>query len=290
MSSFIDYSALGIAAGGVYALIALGFVVIFKSSKTFNFAMGEMMTLAAYLFFTCVVTFEMNFVVGFAVAIAGSIVVALAIERFALRPMIGRPVIAVVMVTFGIGSMMRGLIGLIWGAQELQVPSFLSRDPVMLGEIFIPGKTARAFAIAVVIVVSLVLYLRHSRAGVALRAAAYEQITAYSMGIDVRRIIAFTWVIAAITGAISGILMANVNALSPHLGVVALNVLSVVILGGLNSIGGVLVAGLIVGWLEAVTGLWIGTEWRDITPYVMVLLLLLVRPTGLFGTREVERI
>ncbi len=176
------------------------------------------------------------------------------IERFALRPMMGRPFIAIVMVTFGIGSIIRGMVGMIWGPNDLQIPAILSRSPVMLGDIFIPGKTARAFAIAVVIVGALIAFLRYSRAGIALRAAAADQITAYSMGIDVRRVIAFTWVIAAVTGCISGILMANVNTLTPHLGLVALNVLSVVILGGMNSIGGVLVAGFIIGWLEAVTG------------------------------------
>jgi branched-chain amino acid transport system permease protein len=287
---FLEYSAVGIASGGIYALIALGVVVIFKSSKTFNFAMGEMMMISAYLFYTAAVTFSMGLFMGVVVALAGSIVIALLIERLALRPMMGRPFIAIVMVTFGVASIMRGVAGMVWGPNDLQIPAILARTPVMLGSVFIPGKTARAFAIAVVIVVGLIAFLRYSRAGVALRAAAASQITAYSMGIDVRRVITFTWVIAAITGCISGILMANINTLTPHLGVVALNVLAVVILGGMNSIGGVLIAGFIVGWLEAVTGLMLGTEFREITPYILCLLVLLVRPTGLFGTKEIERI
>jgi len=289
-SAFLEYSAVGIAAGGIYALIALGIVVIFKSSRTFNFAMGEMMMLSAYFFYTAAVTFSFGIFFGVVVAMIGSIAVALLIERLALRPMMGRPFIAIVMVTFGIGSIIRGIVGMIWGPNDLQIPAILARTPVMIGDIFIPGKTARAFAIAVVMVAALIAFLRYSRAGIALRAAAADQITAYSMGIDVRRVIAFTWIIAAITGCISGILMANVNTLTPHLGLVALNVLSVVILGGMNSIGGVLVAGFIIGWLESVTGWVLGTEFREITPYILVLLLLLVRPTGLFGTKEIERI
>lgn len=287
---FLEYSTVGIASGGIYALIALGIVVIFKSSRTFNFAMGEMMMLSAYFFYTAAVTFSMGILFGIVAALIGSVAVSLLIERLALRPMIGRPFIAIVMVTFGIGSIIRGIVGMIWGPNDLQIPAILSRSPVLLGSIFIPGKTARACAIAVVIVISLIAFLRYSRAGIALRAAAADQITAYSMGIDVRRIIAFSWVIAAVTGCISGILMANVNTLTPHLGLVALNVLSVVILGGMNSIGGVLVAGFIVGWLESVTGWILGTEFREITPYILALLVLLVRPTGLFGTKEIERI
>ena len=290
LQQFVEYSIVGIAAGGVYALIALGIIVIFKSSRTFNFAMGEMMMLSAYFFYAAAVTLALGPVLGLIAALAGSIAVALVIERVAIRPMLGRPFIAVVMVTFGVGSIIRGVVGMIWGPNEMQIPAILSRSPFMLGDIFVPGKTARAFAIAVVIVMALIAYLRYSRAGVALRAAAADAITAYSMGIDVRRVIAFTWVIAAITGCISGVLMANVNTLTPQLGVVALNVLAVVILGGLNSIGGVLVSGFIIGWLEAITGLVLPTEFREITPYVLALIVLLVRPNGLFGSREVERI
>ena len=289
MVIFAEYSAVGIAAGGIYALIALGTVVIFKSSQTFNFAMGEMMMMSAYFFYTAAVTFALGPFFGMIAALIGSIAVALIIERFALRPMMGRPFIAIVMVTFGIGSIIRGIVGMIWGPNSLDIPAILARTPVMIGGLFIPGKTARAFAIAVVIVGSLIAFLRYSRAGIALRAAAADQITAYSMGIDVRRVIAFTWVIAAITGCISGVLMANVYSLTPSLGLVALNVLSVIILGGMNSIGGVLIAGFIIGWLESVTGWLLGTEFREITPYVLALLILLVRPTGLFGTAEIER-
>lgn len=287
---FIEYSIVGIAAGGIYALIALGIIVIFKASRTFNFAMGEMMMLSAYFFYAASVTFALGPVIGMIVALAGSIVIALIIERVAIRPMLGRPFIAIVMVTFGIGSIIRGIVGMIWGPNELSIPAILSRSPFMLGDIFVPGKTARAFAIAVVIVVGLIAYLRFSRAGVALRAAAESAVTAYSMGINVRSVVAFSWIIAAITGCISGVLMANVNTLTPHLGMIALNVLSVVILGGMDSIGGVLVAGFIIGWLEAITGLFLPTEYREITPYVLVLIVLLIKPTGLFGGKEVERI
>jgi branched-chain amino acid transport system permease protein len=290
MEFFWDYSAIGIAAGGVYALIALGIVVIFKSSQTFNFAMGEMMTLSAYLFYTFAVTYSFGIAFGLIAALIGSIFVALLIERTVLRPMMGRPFIAIVMVTFGVGGILRGITSIIWGPEDLMVPSLLARAPVMLGEVLIPGKTARAFAIAVFIVISLIVYLRYSRAGIALRAAAADQITAYSMGIDVRRVIAFSWAIAAITGCISGVLIANVNSLTPHMGLIVLNVLSVIILGGMNSIGGVLVAGLIIGWLEAMTGMLLGSQYREITPYILVLLVLVFRPTGLFGTKEIERI
>lgn len=287
---FLEYSILGIAAGGIYALIALGFIVIFKASETFNFAMGEMMMVAGYLFYTSAVLLQLEWYVSLAIAIAGSIIIAAIMERFVLRPMMGRPIIALVMVTFGVGIMLRGIVPMFYGSEALQIPSLVARDPIIIGQLLIPGKTARAALIAVGIVVALILFFRYSRIGVALRATASDQITSYAMGINVRWIFAFTWIIAAIIGAFAGILMASINSLTASLGLVALNVLAVVILGGLNSIGGVLIAGLIIGWLEAITGYLFGAEWRDITPYILALLVLMIRPHGLFGTKPIERI
>ena len=151
MTIILDYSALGIATGGLYALIALGIIVIFRASHTFNFAMGEMMTLSAYFFYTIAVTYSFGIVAGLIASAIGSVIVALLIERAVLRPMVGQPFIAIVMVTFGVGSVLRGVMSLIWGPMDRQVPALLARDPVMLGEIFIPGKSARAFAIAVIL-------------------------------------------------------------------------------------------------------------------------------------------
>lgn len=287
---FLEYSLLGIAAGGIYALIALGFIVIFKASQTFNFAMGEMMMVAGYVYYTCAVLLHLDWYLSLFAATGVSIIIAVIMERFILRPMMGRPIISLVMVTFGVGIMLRGIVPMFYGSEALQIPSMVARDPVIIGQLLIPGKTARAFMVAVGIVVGLILFFRYSRIGVALRATASDQITSYAMGINVRWIFAFTWIIAAIIGAFSGILMASINSLTASLGLVALNVLAVVILGGLNSIGGVLIAGLIIGWLEAITGYVFGSAWRDITPYILALVVLLIRPNGLFGTKPIERI
>lgn len=285
----LEYALLGMASGSVYALVALGFVVIFRASKVFNFAMGEMMMAGAYIFFAADMM-GLGTALAFALALAGSVLIALVIERFALRPMLGRPLIAILMVTFGVGTMLRGAASLMFGGESRQVPSILARDPVFIGELLIPGQIARSFLIALVLVVVLVSFLRYSRAGVALKATASDHTTAYSMGINVAKVMAFTWGLAALTGGIAGILIANVNGLTPHMGVAAFSVLAVVILGGLDSIAGALVAGLIVGVLESLTALWLGTEWREVTPYIVVLAVLLVKPTGLFGSREAVRI
>jgi branched-chain amino acid transport system permease protein len=289
-SLILEYAVLGLASGGVYGLVALGFVVIFRASKVFNFAMGEMMMVSAYIFYAADAVLGVGLLTSLALALAGSMVVALLIERFALRPMLGRPLIAILMVTFGVGTMLRGVVSLIWGGEPRQVPSLLARDPVFIGEILIPGQIARSFFIALLVVAGLVAFLRYSRAGTALKATAADRTTAYSMGIDVVKVMSLTWVVAAISGGLSGILIANVNGLSPHMGVAAFSVLAVVILGGLDSIAGALVAGLLIGMLESLTSFWLGTEWREVTPYIVVLAVLLFKPTGLFGSSETERI
>ena len=287
---FIEYSLVGIAAGGIYTLVALGSILIFKASGVFNFAMGEMMMFGAYSFLLFSVQLKLHWAIGMALAILVSCVLAWIIERAVLRPMLGQPVISLVMVTFGIGFVLRGIASLVFGTVSYQLPEILARDPFMIVGIFMPGKAGRGFLLSVGICVALIVFFRFSRIGIALRATAADQITAFSMGINVRGIFGLAWMAAAAAGTVAGVIAASVASLTPELGAIALSVLAVVILGGMNSIGGVLVAGLLIGWLESITGYLLGGAYRDITPYVAVLIMLMIRPHGLFGTKPVERI
>lgn len=287
---FVEYTLAGIAAGGVYTLVGLGFVLIFKASGVFNFAMGDMMMAGAYVFYLCAVILDLHWAIALVIALGFSCALAWAIEATVLRRMLGQPVIAVVMVTFGIGFVLRGIASIGFGSEAYQLPPLLARDPFIVGGIFIPGKAARGFALAVGLCGAIILFLKFSRVGVALRATAADQITAYSMGIDVRWIFALAWMTAACVGTVAGIIAASVTSLTPDLGTIGLNVIAVVILGGLNSVGGVILAGLLVGWLEAMTSAYLSGSLREITPYIAVLAMLMIRPYGLFGTRPVERI
>ena len=287
---FIEYTLAGIAAGGVYTLVGLGFVLVFKASGVFNFAMGDMMMAGAYVFYLCAVILDLHWVAALVIAVGFSCALAWFIEATVLRRMLGQPVIAVVMVTFGIGFVLRGIAAIAFGSEAYQLPALLARDPFIVGGIFIPGKAARGFALAVGLCAAIILVLRYSRLGIALRATAADQITAYSMGINVRRVFAAAWMTAAAVGTIAGIIAASVTSLTPDLGTIGLNVMAVVIQGGLNSVGGVIVAGLFVGWLEAMTSAYGPGNLREITPYIAVLAMLMIRPHGLFGTRPVERI
>jgi branched-chain amino acid transport system permease protein len=286
----IEYSVIGVASGSMYVLAALGFVIIFKSTNIFNFAMGEMMMFGAYLFFAATVQFRLGWPIGLVLALAGSVVVAIVIERALLQPLLGQPVIVLVLVTLGVGSMLRGIAGLIWGPDIVQLPDFLPRAPIFIGDLLVPGKLAWGSLSVGIIAVLFILYYRFSRAGIAIRATSSDQLTAEGMGINIRRIFTLTWAIGGVLAACAGIVVGSLNGITPTLGLVALNVLAVVMLGGMTSVGGVVIAGIFIGWVETLVGAYLGAAWQAFMPYLIVLLVMTVKPTGLFGERQIERI
>ncbi len=290
MHQIIEISIIGLASGSLYVLGALGFVIIFKSSNVFNFALGEMMMIAAYLCFTMTVQLSFGWEVGLLVAIVGSILIALVVERGMLQPLLGKPVIVLVMVTLGVGSIMRGIAGLFWGPDIVQLPEILPRTPVFLGDILVPGRLAWGFVVVGIIAAAFMAYYHFSRAGLAIRATSSDQVTAETMGINIRRIFSLTWAITGVLVAVSGIIFGMLNGITPTLGLVALNVLAVVMLSGLTSVGGVVVAGLFIGWIETIVGFYLGAAWQSFVPYLVVLLVMFIRPTGLFGEQRIERI
>jgi len=290
LTELAEYMIIGIGAGSLYALGALGFVIINKASNVFNFAMGEMMMIGAYFFYAGSVQFGLPLYAAAALALVAGGLLALLLERVLLRPLLGQPPVVLVMVTFGTASMLRGVAGLVWGPDIVQLPDLLPRRPVFLGDVLIPGKLAWGTAFMLVVGVLFILYYRYSRAGIAIRATASDQMTAEGLGIDIRRVFAFSWGVAGVLATAAGIVAGSINGLTPQLGTVALEVLAVVMLAGLTSVTGVLAAGVLVGLLETFIGVYGGNAWQQFVPYLLVLAVMMVRPTGLFGGRLVERI
>ena len=288
--TFAEFSLVGLASGGLLALIALGFVLVYKGTRVINFAMGEFMMIGAYLFWTFAVPLKLDWWFALALTVAGIALVAAVVERLVLRPLSGQPTISIVMATIGLAGLLHGLAEGIWGGKDLALPQILPRKPLLLGDVMLQGQVLWSFVIAVGLIAAFTAYFRFSRNGVAMRAAASDPVTAYAMGIDVRRTSRLTWIFAGVTGAVAGIIVASMTSLTPSLGNVALGVLAVIILGGLDSIAGAIIAGLIVGWLESITVMLFGGLARDVVPYVVVLVILMVRPYGLFGTRDIERL
>ncbi len=290
MNLFLEFSLIGLASGGIYVLAALSFVIVYKATNIFNFATGEMMMFGTYFFYLFDTQLGFGWVAGLGMGLASAALLALVIERAMLRPLLGRPHIVLVMVTFGVGSILRGFAGLIWGPNVRQLPEVLPRKPIFLGDILVPGKLAWGFVAAGVIAGLFMLYYKFSRAGTAIRATSTDQVTAESLGINIRAVFLLAWALAGLLTAASGIITASVNGVTPQLGLVALNVLAVVMLAGMTSVGGVVIAGLFVGWMETIVGAYLGAAWQSFIPYLVVLIVMFVKPSGLFGEQRVERI
>ena len=287
---FGEISLAGLAMGGLYALIALGFVIIYKATRVINFAIGEIMMFAAYLFLAFAGGMEMSPWIALPLAVIGGSILGGVIEKTMIRPMLGESPISVVMVTIGIASILVGLVEFIWTADPQLLPNFLPREPVFIGELYLAPKIAYGFLIGSALLIVYLLYFRFSRGGVALRATASDQAAAYSMGINVRRVINMAWVFGSLAASLAGVLVAATGGLSPQFGIIGLSVLVVVIVGGLDSILGALVAGVFIGWLETVAGAYLGGEYRMPATFLVLAIILVIRPYGLFGTHEIERV
>ncbi len=287
---FGEISLAGLAMGGLYALIALGFVIIYKATRVINFAIGEIMMFAAYLFLAFAGGMQLSPWIAVPLAVLGGALLGGVIEKVMIRPMLGESPIAVVMVTIGIASILVGLVELIWTADPQLLPEFLPRQPVFIGELYLAPKIAYGFVIGMVVLALYLLYFRFSRGGVALRATASDQAAAYSMGINVRRVFNLAWVFGSLAAALAGILVAATGGLSPQFGIIGLSVLVVVIVGGLDSIVGALVAGVFIGWLETVAGAYLGGAYRMPATFAVLAIILIFKPYGLFGTHEIERV
>lgn len=290
MSEFLEYSLLGLLSGGVMALIALSFVLIYKGTGVVNFAIGEVMMLGAYLYYAAAVSFELPPVVAFIVSILGISILAVLVERAVLRPLSGQPGVSVMMATIGMASIMHGGVEAIWGGDTYAPPSLLPRTPLLLGEVLIPGTVLGNFAIATLLIVGFLLFFRYSKTGVALRATASDPVTAATLGININYASRLTWILAGSVGTVAGVLIASSAGLSPALAAAALGVFAAIILGGMDSVLGAIVASLIIGLVESLAAGYLGGKARDIVPYVVVLLILVVRPYGIFGTRTIERL
>jgi branched-chain amino acid transport system permease protein len=290
MELFIQLTLTGLTNGAILSLAALGFVLIYKSSDVINFAQGEFLLVGAYVTFAMVAQFGLFWPLGMLLALLVSIGLGVVVERLVLRPMIGEPIISVIMITIGLSSLLRALVSTVWGNLPKAFPPFIPSHPVKIFSATVGADRLWAIAIAILMLGLFTFFFRRSREGIAMRAVADDQQAALSMGISVKKIFAWAWSIAAVTAAIGGALIANIVGVSGELSGFGLRVFPVVILGGLDSVPGAIVGGVIIGLLEAYTGGYIGQGLNTVIPFVVLILILMVRPYGLFGQEIIERV
>lgn len=292
---FLQLVINGVVVGSVYALVALGFVIIFKSTSVVNFAQGEFLLLGAYISLAVVSQTSMPFWVAVVVTLLFSVALGMLIERLILRPMIGEPVISVIMVTLGLSSLLKAVVQGIWGTDTRPFPEIFPSTPVQIGPLPVSQGYIYSVVCVAILLLLFTLFFKYSRAGIAMRATAFSQQVAQSMGISVRRMFALAWAIAAVVSAIGGILLGGVRGgVDAALAAIGLKVIPVVILGGLDSIIGAIVGGLIVGVLENLAGGYLdpifGGGVKEVAPFVVLVLILMIKPYGLFGKVHIDRV
>jgi branched-chain amino acid transport system permease protein len=290
MELFIQLTLTGLTNGAVLSLAALGFVLIYKSSDVINFAQGEFLLVGAYLTYAMVAQFGIAWPIGVLLTMVMAIILGILVERFVLRPMIGEPIISVIMVTIGLSSVMKAIVNAIWGTYGRPFPPFIPSRPVQIFGATIGMDRLWAILISLVLLGIFTVFFRRSKQGVAMRAVADDQQASLSMGISVKRIFAWAWSIAAVTAAIAGGIVANIVGVSGELASFGLRVFPVVILGGLDSIPGAIIGGMIIGLLETYTGGYIGQGLNQVLPFIVLIMILMVRPYGLFGQEIIERV
>ena len=284
----------GVLIGLMYSLIALGFVLVYKATDAINFAQGEFVMLAGFIIAGMTVLAGAPFWAGVAIAVAGMVAFGFGLERIVLRPLIGRPIIAVIMATIGLATVLRGAAPLFFGAETRSIVLPISEEPFAFGPLTLPPVQVAGALVSLAFLAGFTWFFMKSRMGVAMRAVADNQQVAMAMGIHVERYFAIAWGMAGIVSALGGLAWGALLGVDVHLALIGLKVFPVVILGGLDSVLGAIVGGLIVGVVENLAAGYldplVGGGTKDFAPYVLMILMLMIRPYGIFGKRRIERV
>ena len=277
----------GIAQGCIYGLIALGVVLIYKATETVSFAQGELMMLGAFGGFVAMTALGFPFWLAFAAAVVAMGAFGVALERLVIRPILGQPAFSIVMLTIGIGYVARGAITMVpgIGTETHTLPVPYKDQTWNLGTLVLNVEQMVIIAATVVLSGALYALFRYSKVGVAMQAASQNQIAAYYMGIPVKRLNGLVWGLAAAVAAVAGLLLAPITFVHANMGFIGLKAMPAAVVGGFGSLPGAIVGGLIIGIVEALSGFYLPEGFKDIAAYVVVLVMLVVKPNGLFGEK-----
>jgi branched-chain amino acid transport system permease protein len=299
MAYFLQLAFAGIAQGCIYALIGLGFSIIFKASEVINFAQGDLLLVGAYVVSAGVFEWHLPFLVALLLGLLITVLIGLIFERLVLRRMIGRPVFTILMITIGLDIILRTVVMIIWGSQTTPAATpFSLTSGFTLSGVHLGANDLWTIAVTVVLCAALFYFFRYTRYGLAMRATALDQEAALAVGIDIRTVYALAWALAAAIATLGGVFLAiDSLTIDPNFGNAALVAFPAIILGGLDSVSGAVVGGIVIGLTQVLTAGYesriasiVGAGVHEITPYLIMIVILLIRPYGLFGSRKVERI
>jgi branched-chain amino acid transport system permease protein len=287
LAQFLQLTFSGIAIGCVYALVALGFVLIYKATETVNFAQGDLMMLGGFFAYTATTLIGLPYWVGIILALVAMALFGMLTERIVLRPVLGQAQFTVVMVTIGVGYVARGVVTMMpgWGTDTFKIVTPFAEQVVNIGGAALALDQLMIIVDTAILCLILFLFFRYSRIGIAMQATSQNQLAAYYMGIPVRRINTLIWGLSAAVAAFAGILLAPITFVHANMGFIGLKAFPAAVVGGFGSIPGAIVGGLIIGLVESFAGFYLPEGFKDIAAYIVVLLVLMVKPSGLFGEK-----
>jgi len=285
----------GLVVGTLYGVVAMSFVLIYKATQVVNFAQGELLLIGAWVCWWLLTKYQMPFYLGIPITLVFMFLFGIAIQVVILRPMIGEPIISVIMVTFGVASVIRGFLNMTWGSDTRPFPVLFSQQPIHFGPVPVSPVHLWSFVVVMALLAGFSVFFRFSTTGMAMRATADNQQVALSLGVSVKWIFALSWCIATVVSALAGIILGSVRGgVDFSLADLGLKVFPVVILGGLDSIPGAIIGGVLIGVLENLAGGYLdpilGGGVKEVAPFVALVVILMLRPHGFFGKREIERV
>jgi branched-chain amino acid transport system permease protein len=287
MTELTQFVVTGLAVGMVYALIALGFALVWKSTGVANLALGQLVLICSWFTFSMMQQAHLPVWLAFPAVIIFAVILGWSIERFALRPLIGQPILSLIAVTLGIGYFISGLVSFVWPQSIGALPRIFPSAPLHIGGAVISQEYVWAAAISLLMFGLLTVFYKYHRMGIAMRATADDQMAVQACGIPVTRIFSMSWMFA-------GILISSIGGISNGLVETGLKTFSVVILGGLDSFGGAMIAGPIIGLAKSLgTGYltpFVWSEFGEVIPYIIIVIVIIFKPFGLFGEKRIERI
>ncbi|AKH19399.1 branched-chain amino acid ABC transporter permease [Sedimenticola thiotaurini] len=285
----------GAIIGTLYGVVAMCFVLIYKSTQVVNFAQGEFLLIGAWVCWALLVKFNLPFWIGFPVTLLFMMVFGIVLQVVVLRPMIGEPVISVIMLTIGLSIFFQAAMGWMFGVFAEPYPQIFENEAMNILGLQVQTAYIMSLIISVIIMVGFYYFFKYSRMGLAMRATAFDQQVAQSLGISVKQVFAMAWAISAMVSALAGVVVGMVNGVSSALSFFGIKVFPAVILGGLDSIVGAIVGGLIIGILENLAE-FVDSQWLNlgnlytVAPFYILVIILMIKPYGLFGTKDIERI
>ncbi|ACZ61946.1 MAG: branched-chain amino acid ABC transporter permease [Dehalococcoides mccartyi] len=294
MADLLQYIITGITVGLVYSLIALGFTLIWKSSSVANLALGQMVLICSWFTYSMLAQVGMPFWLGFICVVLFALALGWLMERIILRPLIGQPILSLVTVTLGVGFFLEGVVSFIWPQSVAALPKIFPETPIHIGSAVISQEYVWAAGISLLLFAMLTLFFKYHKMGVAMRATADDQQAVQACGIPVTRIFSLSWMLAIVLAAVGGVLMSSIGGITLGLVETGIKAFSVVILGGLDSFLGAMIAGPIIGLAENLGGGYLTSlTWpgvKEVIPFIIIIIVMFIKPYGLFGQERIERI